>query len=176
MARPKKETLEHRKAFELYLSMGPERSLSAVSRRLSKSVVSLQNWSKAFGWASRLEEREKSIAAKTSAKTDESLAEIDAKLINVGKAVLGLFVKRVRGAIDADGNLRPKGYKPSALDAKVWSELMRELVAKGEAHEAGSEGLKIDGDYVEGLGFEKVQRIVLESIERVSRYRKRGDS
>ena len=40
-------------AFSLYLSMGPERSLAAVARKLHKSVTILGRWSAKFGWPDR---------------------------------------------------------------------------------------------------------------------------
>jgi hypothetical protein len=41
-------------AFSLYLSLGPDRSLAAVGRKLGKSVVLLQRWSRRWDWAGRV--------------------------------------------------------------------------------------------------------------------------
>jgi hypothetical protein len=41
-------------AFSLYLSLGPERSLSAVAQKLQKSVTMLGRWSAKFDWPMRL--------------------------------------------------------------------------------------------------------------------------
>ena len=49
-----KESAKAFAAFALYLSLGPERSLDAVSRRLSKSLPLLKRWSErvsAHGWS-----------------------------------------------------------------------------------------------------------------------------
>jgi hypothetical protein len=41
-------------AFKTYLELGPERSLSAVARKLSKSEQLLKRWSAKFDWTSRV--------------------------------------------------------------------------------------------------------------------------
>lgn len=41
-------------AFSLYLSMGPERSLAAVGRKLGKSEGLIERWSSKFDWPARV--------------------------------------------------------------------------------------------------------------------------
>ena len=41
-------------AFSLYLSMGPERSLTAVGAKLGKSKVMMEKWSRRFDWPARV--------------------------------------------------------------------------------------------------------------------------
>ena len=41
-------------AFSLYLSLGPQRSLAVVSRKLQKSVTLLGRWSAKFDWPARI--------------------------------------------------------------------------------------------------------------------------
>ena len=41
-------------AFSVYLSLGPERSLATVARRLQKSVTMLGRWSAKFDWLGRV--------------------------------------------------------------------------------------------------------------------------
>lgn len=174
MARPKKETLQHRKAFDLYLSLGPDRSVIEVGRRLSKSKTTIQNWSQAFGWAKRIEEAEQRIADRASAKVESGLVEMNARHMNIAKAVQGLFVKRLRGALDENGDLKPKGYKPSALDAKAWAEVERDIVAGAQAS-GQLEGIRFDGKAAEEIGIERLERIVIERTTRIVAARKRGD-
>lgn len=173
MAKPTKETLEHRKAFDLYLSMGANRSLSEVGRQISKSVVAIQGWSSAFGWQTRIEEAEKRIADKASAKVEESLADFDAETIRIADAVIELFTQSLREAFDKDGNIDPLGFRPSAKDARLFIDLKRERMAKAGGDQDA--GRIIDADAVEGLGYEKIERIVTERIERIARFRKRGN-
>jgi hypothetical protein len=49
-----KESAKAFAAFSLYLSLGPDRSLAAVGRKLGKSVVLLQRWSRRWDWAGRV--------------------------------------------------------------------------------------------------------------------------
>ena len=41
-------------AFSLYLGMGPERSLAAVGKKLGKSKVMMEKWSRRFDWPARV--------------------------------------------------------------------------------------------------------------------------
>ena len=41
-------------AFSLYLSLGPQRSLDAVSQKSAKSIPLLKRWSRKFDWAGRV--------------------------------------------------------------------------------------------------------------------------
>src|SRR5262249_46968089 len=42
-------------AFSLYLSMGAERSLAKVGRKLGKSKVMMERWSRRFEWLERVD-------------------------------------------------------------------------------------------------------------------------
>jgi hypothetical protein len=42
-------------AFSLYLSLGPQRSLEEVGRKLGKSKVLMERWSSKFDWVSRVQ-------------------------------------------------------------------------------------------------------------------------
>jgi hypothetical protein len=42
-------------AFQVYLRMGPQRSLAAVGQQLGKSTVVIERWSSKFDWVSRVQ-------------------------------------------------------------------------------------------------------------------------
>jgi hypothetical protein len=42
-------------AFQVYLGMGPQRSLAAVGQQLGKSRIVIERWSAKFGWVSRVQ-------------------------------------------------------------------------------------------------------------------------
>jgi hypothetical protein len=42
-------------AFQVYLRMGPQRSLAAVGQQLGKSTVVIERWSTKFDWVSRVQ-------------------------------------------------------------------------------------------------------------------------
>ncbi len=50
-----KESAKAFAAFGLYLSMGPERSLELVGRKLGKSKGQMEKWSRRFEWTSRVQ-------------------------------------------------------------------------------------------------------------------------
>lgn len=57
-----KESAKAFAAFSIYLSMGPERSLAAVARKLGKSVGLIERWSRKFGWPARVEAHGRHLA------------------------------------------------------------------------------------------------------------------
>lgn len=52
--RQQKESEKAFAAFSLYLSMGQERSLAAAGRKLGKSKVMMEKWSRRFEWSARI--------------------------------------------------------------------------------------------------------------------------
>jgi hypothetical protein len=66
-------------AFQVYLRMGPQRSLAAVGQQLGKSTVVIERWSSKFDWVSRVqahaahlaEVERKAIEARTIEKSVE---------------------------------------------------------------------------------------------------------
>src|SRR5687767_12145986 len=99
-------------AFSVYLSMGPERSLAAVGRKLGKSVGLLERWSRKFDWPGRVQahathmavvEREASEAMVRSKAAEwlkraedvrEREWEMHEKCIAAARRALGAFMER----------------------------------------------------------------------------------
>jgi hypothetical protein len=50
-----KESAKAFAAFSLYLSLGPQRSLAAVGKKLGKSGTVIERWSTKFDWAARVQ-------------------------------------------------------------------------------------------------------------------------
>ncbi|MBA4148493.1 MAG: hypothetical protein H0X66_10305 [Verrucomicrobia bacterium] len=50
-----KESAKAFEAFSVYLNLGAERSLSAVGRKLGKSVGLMERWSSRYGWPERVQ-------------------------------------------------------------------------------------------------------------------------
>lgn len=69
----------HKKAFELYNSLGSERSLEKVAHFLGKSKRSVESWSTEFKWQERLDKLEKEQKEKYRAQY-EKLAELQLKI------------------------------------------------------------------------------------------------
>lgn len=171
MAKPENETLEHRQAFDYYLSLGAERSLVAVAEKFGVSAVAAQNWSAAFGWQERVLEAEKRIADKASGKAEDDMAKVLARQLNLARAVQGIFVKRVNDALTSEGKLKARGWKPSAGDAARWADVEREIMER-------TSGGGMGGDLPEsfdGVEVEQVERVLIERVTRLRRIRKAAD-
>jgi hypothetical protein len=107
-------------AFSLYLSMGPERSLAAVGRKLGKSEGLIERWSSKFDWPARVQahgahlaviEREatealtRGKAAQWLKRQEEHRDEewaLRGELVAAGRKVLKRFTEDGRGATLGD--------------------------------------------------------------------------
>ena len=72
MTKPRPQLREldhHRRAFEVYGSQGHARSYEKVAEALNVSVASVKQWGAAFGWRSRLQERELETARQIADRT-----------------------------------------------------------------------------------------------------------
>jgi hypothetical protein len=99
-------------AFQVYLELGPQRSLALVSQRLAKSLPTLKDWSAKFGWPSRVAAHAGYLAsveraaqeAQLRAKADEWLRrqidlkerewEMHEKCIAAARRALTAFMER----------------------------------------------------------------------------------
>jgi hypothetical protein len=68
----------HRKAFEIYYSMGDARSLALLATKLGLALNTVKNWSAQFHWQDRLEEREREVGRVLANKTLR--AEVDSRM------------------------------------------------------------------------------------------------
>lgn len=107
-------------AFSLYLSLGPQRSLAAVGKKLGKSGTVIERWSSKFHWPARVQaytahmavvEREASEAVtrarsaewgKRQQELREEEWEIHAECIRAGKEALKRFYERGKAATLGD--------------------------------------------------------------------------
>jgi hypothetical protein len=64
-------------AFSLYLSLGPQRSLAAVGRKLGKSKVVIERWSSKFEWPARVQAYDAHLAV-VEREAAEALARVNA--------------------------------------------------------------------------------------------------
>ena len=107
-------------AFAIYLSLGPERSLTVVGQKLGKSVGLMERWSRRFDWSARVQahaahlaivEREatealtRTSAAQWLVRREEHRQEewvIRSELIAAGRKVLKRFTEGDKGATLGD--------------------------------------------------------------------------
>jgi len=112
----KTEQEHHRKAFELYFSLGPKRSYKEVAQQMSVSPSAVKLWSKSFDWQKRLGERDAEVARRVADRaidTQVNLLDRDQKivqmaLIKLAKGIADGTVKMQMG--DLDRLIRLRGY------------------------------------------------------------------
>ena len=90
--------LRQRRVFEVYLGMGPERSLErlygyCLDEGIAISLTGLKNWSKNFAWQPLIEQIEQDIA------------------VELGKILLPDHVERVRGDLQRIQRMKLKFYE-----------------------------------------------------------------
>lgn len=89
--KPKHESARHCLALDYYHALGDERSLREVAKRFNTSETSVRNWSTAFKWAKRIEEREHAVAQLLKEKGIEDAAESRDLQIKICRSVQASF-------------------------------------------------------------------------------------
>src|SRR5262245_11066367 len=135
-------------AFNLYLNLGPQRSLAAVAQKLAKSGQLLKRWSTKFEWPSRVQaydahlaivEREaaealaRANAAEREKRKQQVLDEeweLHSEAIRAGREALKRFYEKGKGATLGD----------IARMLEVASKLGRLSTGLSEKPEASEEG------------------------------------
>jgi len=97
-----REQAHHQRALEAYYGLGPGRSLAEVAKRVEASEASLKLWSRTFGWAARVEERDAAVA--TTVEEKATRVEVDRRTRN--RKILEAGIIRGARAI-ADGEVKP---------------------------------------------------------------------
>ena len=97
-----KEEAKHRRGFEAYFALGPQRSLGAVARKLGISIVTAKRWSKEFGWQARVADRDEAVA--DVVRREGTNAAVDRQSRN--QQIVQAGIVATARAI-ADGRIRP---------------------------------------------------------------------
>jgi len=92
------EKPKHIKIFELYYSMGSDRSLNKLHQKYPKdtpTIDTLKNWSRAFNWQARVEQRDiensRALEDKLKPKTNKIIVNTKADYRTEIKAQLGIL-------------------------------------------------------------------------------------
>jgi hypothetical protein len=71
----------HKKAFEVFFSLGDRRTYRAAATQLGVSVSSLKAWNRALGWAERISERDaEGVRQATARSMSDAVAETERNL------------------------------------------------------------------------------------------------
>lgn len=84
----KEEKPLHRKGFEVYYSLGEERSIRKVAAKLKKSPATIQNWSNSFNWKERVEIRDTTVAETLEKKVIDTVVSLKADYHKILKATI----------------------------------------------------------------------------------------
>lgn len=84
----KTETLEHKEAFELYYSLGPERSNIRVAGLVGKAKGTVDSWAVSFKWKKRVGERDAQIANKLEDETDHEVLRTKKKILTIIRSLI----------------------------------------------------------------------------------------
>jgi len=90
-----KETLRHSEAFEYYYSLGDKRSVQEVGRKFAVSRNTVGKWSKEYQWDDRVQLRDVEIAKRIENKTNTSIVNEKAKLLNIVKKTIADAVPKI---------------------------------------------------------------------------------
>src|SRR5215204_1693224 len=96
-------------AFSVYLSMGAERSLAAVGRKLGKSVGLIERWSRKFDWSGRVQAHGSHMAFVEREKVDANRADISRILevaSKLGRLAAGMATDRTEVTGEDGGPIR----------------------------------------------------------------------
>lgn len=118
------EREDQRLAFERYAEMGPARSLSKLARKIGVSKSAVKTWSREFGWADRLQLRDRDVAtaaAKGTIKTQSDVRRrndqlLQLALVQVAKALAEGRVKVTLA--DLDRLLRLEEFMAGRADSR----------------------------------------------------------
>jgi len=91
-----KETLQHQDAFELYYSLGAERSYEKVATEFGVSKGTIANWGKAFNWPDRIKLRDIEIAKGLKEKTVEAIITEKANYRKIIRAGIFKFAEQLK--------------------------------------------------------------------------------
>jgi hypothetical protein len=92
----KKEELKHKKAFEVYYSLGEKRSTRATAKKVGVSPGTIQNWSKSFNWAERVEIRDATVGEALEQKAIDTVVTLKADYHKIIKATIFAAIERIK--------------------------------------------------------------------------------
>lgn len=124
----KEEKPIHRKAFEVYYSLGDERSIRKVAAKMKKSPATIQNWSNSFNWRERVEVRDVTVAETLEKKVIDTVVTLKADYHKILKATILTAVQDIK-----EGKLKVN----SISDLKMVMEMDLNLMGEEDRRNKG---------------------------------------
>lgn len=88
---PKKETLKHIEAFNLYYEMGDQRSYDKVANALGVNRGTITKWAVAFDWQRRVVERDHEIGERLARETDKKIYRNRLRFLDIIEKSVNLY-------------------------------------------------------------------------------------
>jgi hypothetical protein len=111
------------KAFEKYLAMGENRSLSKLAEETGISLRTLKRWSAKFGWSKLIEEREKPIVEQMAKDNDEAL-KMDLETTQRLRSALHILANQFIEQLES-GKIKPRNVADFERLVKVQSMMVQ---------------------------------------------------
>lgn len=169
-----RETSKQRKAFDLYVRMGPQRSLQELHRELQKqpdliglskspSRSTLDAWSSGLHWQARLQDLEREARRRDEADQIKVLHEMNERHIKEGLALQQKGIERLN-------QMDLQEFPPSDAIRAVIEGIKLERLVRGEPTEhVRQEGTAIYG-HIDLSGFSN------EELRRLAELADRGEA
>ena len=166
-----KEDTKRRKAFDLYVHLGPGRSLEQLYRRLQEqpellglsrgpSRSTLDVWSSALHWQARLQDLEREARLQDQEAQVLALRDMDERHIKEALALQQKGIERLN-------QMKPGEFPPSDAIRAVTEGMKAERLVRGQPTEhIKQEGTTLHGHLdLSGFSYEELRRIA-ESTDR----------
>lgn len=134
--RQKGESAQAYEAFSIYLGMGAERSLSAVAKKLSKSLPLIKRWSREKEWQERIRAYDNDVERQARRKA------VAARKDMVDRHI-GIAMQLQKKALQALGSLSVEDMTPK--DIKEYIKMATELERLNRTLEEEGAAAKDDG-------------------------------
>lgn len=121
------EREEHRRAFDAYLALGDDRSITALSEKIGKSKIVLSRWAAKFNWVQRVVEwsQQQGMA--------RSIEPIEDQLANKRLIIDGInFMIKNSFILDDDGKVKGSSFMPRNVSDFEKCVALRERVLYGD--------------------------------------------
>lgn len=119
----KSETYSQAEAFELYYSLGDDRSFEAVAKAFNVTRTTISNWAAAFHWRARIIERDHQLKEKLRKQVMKDIYEDRLNYRKILKESMTEYVKNLK-----NGKVRPKDINDFVrlvdLDSRIVNSIM----------------------------------------------------
>ena len=100
--RYRQENELQKQAFEMYYGLGLKRTYAVVAKEFEKSISTIKNWSRAFGWRQRIEQRNAARTRSLGESAHDDAVEQTERLLKLVEVAEAWTMKHL-----AEGRTKP---------------------------------------------------------------------